>query len=56
MIIGSPVADFTKEVLPFLAASIGVLLLVTYMPSLVLFFPNLIMSWGSQPEGRKGGI
>ena len=42
-ITGSPVADFTKEVLPFLAALIVVLLLVTYIPSLVLFLPNLIM-------------
>jgi len=42
-ITGSPVADFTKEVLPFLAALIVVLLLLTYIPSLVLFLPNLIM-------------
>ena len=42
-ITGSPVADFTKEVLPFLVALIVVLLMVTYIPFLVLFLPNLIM-------------
>lgn len=35
------VEDFTRAFLPFLAAAIGVLLLLTYVPALVTFLPNL---------------
>ncbi len=37
-----PVADFVKEVLPFIAALILALLVVTYWPALILFLPNLL--------------
>ena len=36
------VEDFTKAFLPFLAASVAVLLLLTYVPALVTFLPNLL--------------
>lgn len=36
------VTEFVKESIPFLAALIGVLLLITYVPGLVTFLPNLI--------------
>jgi tripartite ATP-independent transporter DctM subunit len=42
-ITGSPVGEFTREVIPFVAALLFVLLLITYIPWLVLFLPNLIM-------------
>ena len=42
-ITGSPVGEFTKEVLPFVGALIFVLLLITYVPWLVIFLPDLIM-------------
>jgi TRAP-type C4-dicarboxylate transport system permease large subunit len=42
-ITGSPVGEFTREVIPFVAALLFVLLLITYVPWLVLFLPNLIM-------------
>ena len=37
-----PVGEFMKEVWPFIIALIIVLLIVTYIPSIVLFIPNLI--------------
>ena len=36
------VTEFVKESIPFLAALIGVLFLITYVPGLVTFLPNLI--------------
>ncbi len=36
------VEDFTKAFVPFLVAAIGVLLLLTYVPELVTFLPNLV--------------
>ena len=42
-ITGTPVSEFTKEVIPFVGALILVLLLITYVPWIVLFLPNLIM-------------
>lgn len=35
--------ETNREALPFLAAAIGVLLLLTYVPELVLWLPNLVM-------------
>jgi tripartite ATP-independent transporter DctM subunit len=43
-IIGVPVHRFSREVLPFLVALFLVLFLITYVPKLVLFLPNLIMN------------
>jgi C4-dicarboxylate transporter DctM subunit len=37
---------FTRAVLPFLGALVLVLLLITYVPELVLFLPNLVMGAG----------
>ena len=37
------ILDYSREVLPFVAALIVALLLTTYFPSLVLFLPDLIM-------------
>ena len=37
-----PIADFIKEVWPFIVALIAVLLVVTYMPAVVMFLPNLL--------------
>ncbi len=42
-ITGERVMNVFKEVLPFIAALIVVLLLITYVPELVLFIPNLLM-------------
>ena len=42
-----------REVIPFVAALVSVLLLITYIPWLVLFLPNLIMGKGPQ-KGKKG--
>ena len=36
------VEDFTKAALPFLVASFGVLMLLTYVPALVTFLPDLM--------------
>ena len=36
-------AEFTREVVPFLIALVLVLLLITYVPALTLFLPNLIL-------------
>ena len=48
LIVASPIAEVSLErialaTLPFLIASIGVLLLITYIPQLVLFIPNVLM-------------
>lgn len=37
------VEDFTRESVPFLVALVGVLLLLTFVPQLVTFLPNLLM-------------
>ncbi|MHB1005581.1 MAG: TRAP transporter large permease [Chloroflexota bacterium] len=37
------VAEFTREALPFIGALILVLILISYVPDLVLFIPNLLM-------------
>ena len=37
-----PVGEFIKEIWPFIIALIIVLLIVTYIPSIVMFIPNLI--------------
>ena len=39
-----PLAEFIKEALPFIAAEIIVLFLITYLPGLITFLPNLIMN------------
>ncbi|WP_367716599.1 TRAP transporter large permease [Nitratireductor sp. GISD-1A_MAKvit] len=36
------VEDFTKAFVPFLASAIGALFLLTYVPALVTFLPNLV--------------
>ena len=41
-ITGSTVGEFVKEILPFIVALLAVLVIVTYMPSLVMFLPNLL--------------
>jgi tripartite ATP-independent transporter DctM subunit len=42
-IVGVTVEEFTRELWPFLMALVAVLLLVTYVPSTVLWLPNLVM-------------
>jgi tripartite ATP-independent transporter DctM subunit len=42
-ITGSTVSDFTRNLIPFLIALLVVIALVTYIPFIVLFLPNLIM-------------
>jgi len=37
-----PVGDFMKEIWPFIIALLVVLIIVTYIPSIVLFLPNLL--------------
>jgi len=37
-----PVAEFTRDIIPFLGALIFVLFLVTYIPATVLFLPKLV--------------
>ena len=37
-----PVGDFIREIWPFIIALLVVLMIVTYIPSLVLFLPNLL--------------
>ena len=37
-----PVGDFVKEVWPFILALLFALLVVTYIPALILFLPNLM--------------
>jgi TRAP-type C4-dicarboxylate transport system permease large subunit len=36
-------AEFTRECFIFIVALIAVLLLITYVPVLVMFLPNLLM-------------
>jgi tripartite ATP-independent transporter DctM subunit len=35
--------EFTKEILPFFVALLAVLLLITYVPSIVLWLPDLLL-------------
>lgn len=42
-ITGAPMSRLSREVLPFVAAAIVVLMLVTYIPTLVLTLPNLVL-------------
>jgi C4-dicarboxylate transporter DctM subunit len=42
-IAGIQVAEFAREIWPFVIALVAVLLVVTYFPSVVLFLPNLVM-------------
>ncbi len=37
-----PVTDFIKEIMPFIAALLVSLAIVTYFPKLVLFLPDLL--------------
>lgn len=37
-----PVTDFVREIWPFIIALLIILLVVTYIPSIVLFLPNLL--------------
>ena len=37
-----PVGDFVKEVWPFILALLFALLIVTYFPALIMFFPNMM--------------
>lgn len=37
------IEDFTREFLPFLAALIAVLLLLSFCPPLITFLPNLLL-------------
>jgi len=39
---GISIKDFVKALWPFLLGSIGVLFLITYVPTLVMFIPNLM--------------
>lgn len=41
-----PMERFVMEVLPFLAALLAVLFLITYVPALVLFLPGILMGSG----------
>ncbi|WP_432734552.1 TRAP transporter large permease [Maridesulfovibrio sp. FT414] len=41
-ITGSTVGEFVREIWPFILALLVVLLIVTYMPAVVMFLPNLI--------------
>ncbi|NDA99960.1 MAG: TRAP transporter large permease subunit, partial [Betaproteobacteria bacterium] len=41
-ILRVPLQDFTREALPFIAAMFMVLMLVTYIPALSLWLPNLV--------------
>ena len=42
VIAGAPQREVTREVLPFLAAAVGVLLLITYVPAVSLAVPHLL--------------
>jgi tripartite ATP-independent transporter DctM subunit len=42
-IVEVPIHRFSRELIPFLAVLLFVLMLITYWPSMVLFLPNLIM-------------
>lgn len=41
-IAGVKLEDYIKECLPFLAALVGILMLLTFFPQIVLFIPNLV--------------
>jgi len=42
-----PYEESIREVVPFLIAEIGALLLISYVPSISLWFPRLLgLSWG----------
>ena len=41
-ITGATVGQFVIEIWPFILALLIVLVIVTYMPSVVMFFPNLL--------------
>jgi TRAP-type C4-dicarboxylate transport system permease large subunit len=48
LLVASPIADVSLEkialsAVPFLLASIVVLFVISYVPQLVLFLPNLLM-------------
>jgi TRAP-type C4-dicarboxylate transport system permease large subunit len=36
------VGDFVKEIWPFILALLFALLVVTYFPALIMFFPNMM--------------
>jgi tripartite ATP-independent transporter DctM subunit len=38
----APITEFIKEVFPFILALLVVLLVVTYLPEIIMFFPNLL--------------
>jgi tripartite ATP-independent transporter DctM subunit len=42
-IVPCKVADFVRELWPYLGVLIGVLLLITYVPQISLFLPNLLL-------------
>jgi tripartite ATP-independent transporter DctM subunit len=42
-ITGCKVGEFTREIVPFFLALVAVLLLLSFVPQVVLFLPNLIM-------------
>lgn len=39
----APMSEYMRECLPFLVALLGVLMLITFVPSVVLFVPRLLM-------------
>lgn len=41
-ITGLPIGEFVRESLPFIGALLIALLIITYMPGLIMFLPNLI--------------
>ena len=41
-IAGTPVKEVVRSILPYFLASLAVLLLITYLPSVVTFLPNLL--------------
>lgn len=41
-ITGLPIGEFVRESLPFIGALLVALLIITYMPGLIMFLPNLI--------------
>jgi len=41
-IVGVKLTDFTREIIPFIIALLGVLLMLTYSESLAMFIPNLL--------------
>ncbi len=45
-IAGVSIPEFAREVGPFLLALVAVLVMITYIPALVLFLPNLVLGKG----------